>query len=97
MVCCSSQVNSPPIPLPTIDPHRNGSSFEKSMPASATASLAATRANCEYRSRCLASFGSSFPSVVQLWTSPAKWTLKAAVSKSVMGPTPLRPASRPDQ
>ena len=38
------------MPEPMITPQRNGSSFEKSMPESATASMPATMANCVKRS-----------------------------------------------
>ena len=50
-VCCSSQVISPPMPLPTIEPQRKRSSLEKSRPDSAMASLAAATANWAKRSR----------------------------------------------
>ena len=57
-LCWASISCRPPIPEPTMTPQRNGSSLEKSMPASRTASMPATMANWVKRSSRFASLAS---------------------------------------
>src|SRR3954463_2776072 len=79
------------MPEPRITPQRNGSSFEKSSPESFTASMPATIANCVKRSIRFSSLRSTYPSVVQLWMSPANFTLCWLVSNARSSCTPLWP------
>ena len=58
----TSNSHSPPIPEPITTPQRKGSSFSKSIPQSATASLAEPIANWVKRSSRLSSFGGAMSS-----------------------------------
>ena len=69
----------------------------KSIPESATAEVAAARANCANRSRCRASFTPNRATGSQSRTWPPNFTLNSVVSNSVSGPTPLWPAHSADQ
>jgi len=86
------------MPEPITTPQRNGSSFEKSIPESATASFAEAIANWVNRSSRFSSFGlamSSFSGSQGTW--PPNCTRYPLTSNSVIGPTPLSPRTTRSQ
>src|SRR5207247_665931 len=95
----SSNVWSPPVPVPTMAPTRCRSTLSQlcARHASVTACSAAPMANCANRSRRRISFLSRNRAGSNPFTSQANFTGLAAGSKRVIGPAPERPARRPSQ
>src|ERR1043166_6068195 len=92
VVCWSSSVLNPQMPLPMITPMRAGSSRAMSSLASAKACTAAATANCANRSVRRASFLSITVVGSQALISPATRVAYPDASNSVTGPMPERPA-----
>jgi hypothetical protein len=72
-LCSASMVWRPPMPEPTIAPQRSGSSFEKSIPESATAIFVAAMANWVNRSMRRTFFLSMKFSATNPFTSASIW------------------------
>ena len=93
----ASITSKPPMPLPMTTPAFSFEIVSLSYPASAIACADATVTNWQKRAIFRASFRSIQGAVSKFFTSAAIFTLKSAVSKRVMGPTPLRPSRIPAQ
>src|SRR5512142_948864 len=89
----SSMVPRPPMPAPTMHPIFSGSSFDMSRPESFTAISAAASAKWMKRSLRRASLRSMNFVGSKSFTSPAIRVGNVEASKSVIGPTPLLPAT----
>src|SRR5882672_3070581 len=90
--CVSSSVPRPPMPEPTITPHRSPSGLSAGRPASLSASPVAARPNWMKRSFRRASFLSMNWPGSKFFTSPAIRLGRSFASKSVIAPTPDLPA-----
>src|SRR5713226_9458917 len=95
----SSNVWSPPVPVPTMAPTRFRSMLSQlfARHASVTACSAAPTANCANRSRRRTSFLSRNRAGSKPLTSHANFTGLCTGSNRVIGPAPERPAIRPSQ
>src|SRR5882762_8331325 len=95
----SSNVCSPPVPVPTMAPTRFKSTLSQLLArhASVTACSAAPIANCANRSKRRTSFLSRNRAGSKPLTSHANFTGLCTGSNRVIGPAPERPATRPSQ
>src|SRR5229473_4365882 len=95
----SSNVWSPPVPVPTMAPTRFRSILSQlfARHASVTACSAAPTANCANRSKRRTSFLSRNRPGSKPLTSHANFTGLCTGSNRVIGPAPERPATRPSQ
>src|SRR5882762_7195677 len=95
----SSNVCSPPVPVPTMAPTRFKSTPSQLLArhASVTACSAAPIANCANRSKRRTSFLSRNRAGSKPLTSHANFTGLCTGSNRVIGPAPERPATRPSQ